>query len=397
MLSAIKKSACRRLAYLRLPARAKSERRRDRQGLPADDPGINAVEIVALDWLNAAQTFSASHDGGAARHFSLIGGWAASYPETSGYIVPTLIDAGLRRDDHALLDRARRMIDWLVSIQFAEGGFQGGTIDAEPAVPVTFNTGQILMGLAAATRQFGNDYAEPMHRAAAWLVETMDADGCWRKFPTPFAAPGEKTYETHVAWGLIEAARASKDTAAATAYADAALRNARWAITKQHANGWFESCCLVNPDAPLTHTLGYSLRGLTEIFLYTREADVLASALLTADAISSRVRPDGFLAGRLDKDWTGTVDWVCVTGSAQIAHSLLLLFKETGKTQYRDGAFALLRYARCTVQTEGPIGVRGGVKGSFPVDGEYGTYEFLNWAAKFLIDANDAERATRGL
>jgi hypothetical protein len=31
--------------------------------------------------------------------------------------------------------------------------------------------------------------------------------------------------------------------------------------------------------------------------------------------------------------------------------------------------------------------VRGGVPGSFPIWGGYGTYEYLNWAAKFLADA----------
>ncbi len=395
MLFALKQFVRGKLDYFNLPAGAKTEQRRDHRGLPADDPGIEATETSALGWLCAAQDFSTSHDDGASRHFSLVSGWGASYPETSGYIVPTLIDAGVRRNEPTLLDRARRMSDWLVSIQFANGAFQGGTIDARPVVPVTFNTGQILLGLAAATRQFGSDYAGPMRCAANWLVETMDVDGCWRKFPTPFAAPGEKAYETHVAWGLIEAARTIRDTEAAARYAAAAVRNARWAITKQHPNGWFDCCCLVRPDAPLTHTLGYVLRGLTEIFLYTREDDVLAAALLTADALSSRVEPDGFLAGRLNEEWDGSVEWACVTGSAQIAHSLLLLFGETGRTPYRDAAFALLRYARRTVHIEGPVGIRGGVKGSFPVDGGYGTYEFLNWAAKFLVDAGHAERLAR--
>ncbi|MEO7104307.1 MAG: hypothetical protein ABI311_13000 [Gemmatimonadaceae bacterium] len=374
-----------------LPVPAKTESRRDAQGLPTADPGISAVDAAALGWLGDAQDNSTTHDGGAARDYSLVRGWAASYPETSGYIVPTLIDAGLRRDDAALLDRARRMADWLVGIQFAEGGFQGGMIGAQPCVPVTFNTGQILMGLSAAQRQFGDSYSEPMHRAAGWLVDTMDPDGCWRKFPTPFATPGEKAYETHVAWGLIEAARSSADASVANRYTEAALRNARWAITKQHANGWFDSCCLVFPDAPLTHTIGYALRGLTEIYLYTREPDVLAAAVRTADALSARVRADGFLAGRLDRSWTGVVNWACVTGSAQIAHSLLILNKEVQRPDYRDTALALLGYARRTVRLDGPTGVRGGVKGSFPVDGDYGKYEFLNWAAKFLIDAGQAE------
>ncbi len=395
MLFPLKQFARRQLAHLGLPADARAERRRDAKGLADRDPGIEAIEGAALGWLADAQDFSATRDGGAARDFSLIHGWAASYPETSGYIVPTLLEAGLRRRESVLLDRARRMIDWLVTIQFPDGGFQGGTVGAEPCVPVTFNTGQILIGLAAAKCQFGDSYAEPMHRAADWLVDTMDADGCWRKFPTPFAAPGEKAYETHVAWGLIEAARSTSSRTSATSYAETALRNARWAITKQHTNGWFDSCCLVSPDAPLTHTIGYALRGLAEIFLYTREDDVMAAALRTADAISDRVGVDGFLAGRLDKGWNGTVDWACVTGSAQIAHSLIILHKETGNTAYRDTAFALLRYARRTVRIDGPTGVRGGVKGSFPVDGGYGTYEFLNWAAKFLIDAGAAERRIR--
>jgi len=32
-------------------------------------------------------------------------------------------------------------------------------------------------------------------------------------------------------------------------------------------------------------------------------------------------------------------------------------------------------------------GLRGGVKGSCPFDGDYGRYEVLNWATKFFVDA----------
>jgi hypothetical protein len=40
------------------------------------------------------------------------------------------------------------------------------------------------------------------------------------------------------------------------------------------------------------------------------------------------------------------------------------------------------------VRFEGDAGMVGGIKGSFPVDGEYGQWQYLNWAAKFCIDAN---------
>ena len=90
-----------------------------------------------------------SADGGVARHYCLITGWGASYPETTGYIVPTIIREAQATGDTELLQRARRMLDWLVSIQMPGGGFRGGVTSDGPAVPVTFNTGQILLGLAA--------------------------------------------------------------------------------------------------------------------------------------------------------------------------------------------------------------------------------------------------------
>ena len=91
------------------------------------------------------------------------------------------------------------MLDWLVSLQSPDGGFPGGIVGVADPVPVAFNTGQILMGLAAGVREFGDPYRDAMRRAADWLVEIRDPDGCWRKFSTPFARSGDKTYDVHLA------------------------------------------------------------------------------------------------------------------------------------------------------------------------------------------------------
>jgi hypothetical protein len=32
-------------------------------------------------------------------------------------------------------------------------------------------------------------------------------------------------------------------------------------------------------------------------------------------------------------------------------------------------------------------GLRGGIRGSFPVNGDYGRWRVLNWATKFFVDA----------
>ena len=71
------------------------------------------------------------------------------------------------------------------------------------------------------------------------------------------------------------------------------------------------------------------------------------------------------------------------------------MYQLTGDSVYRSAAFAANRYVRPTVKVDGQPETRGAVKGSFPVSGEYGPYEFLNWACKFSVDANLMELAVR--
>jgi hypothetical protein len=295
------------------------------------------------------------------------------------------------RNDGLLRERARRMLDWLVSIQLSAGGFQGGMVNQTPVIPVTFNTGQILMGLAAGVSEFGSVYRGPMVAAADWLVETQDADGCWSRYPTPFADRGGKAYKTHVSWGLIEAERLEPGRG----YAEAALRNVRWALTHQRSNGWFDRCCLDDSTQPLTHTIGYVLRGLLEVERFYDDSSLLAAARRTADGLLMAIRYDGTLPGRLNSGWRGSVSWSCLTGNVQIAHSLLILHDRIGHKPYRDAAYGLNRAVRRTLRMDDPDETRGAVKGSFPIDGDYGKFEYPNWATKFAIDSYTAEQQIR--
>jgi len=389
MISALLDPVRRVREKLATPLPARREASRDRRNGLYPDPGVAAAVDAAISWLADAQDNSSSHDGGAARHYSLVTGWGPSYPETTGYIVPTMLRIASARADDAVRARARRMLDWLVSIQLDGGGFQGGTIGQTPVVPVTFNTGQILLGLSAGAAELGDTYRNAMRAAGDWLVQTQDADGAWRRHPTPFAERGEKAYETHVAWGLLEAARVD----AGRGYLEAAILNVRWALGRQTANGWFADCCLTDPVRPLTHTLGYALRGVLEAFRSTGDAEFLDAGVLTATGLLGALAADGRLPGRLDAQWRPAVKWVCLTGTAQVAHCWLMLAEWTGDARYREAARRANRFVRRTIALEGPTGVRGGVKGSFPVDGDYGRFQFLNWAAKFVIDANLLESA----
>jgi hypothetical protein len=384
ILARVRAAAREAREYARLPPAARAERAADRKRrVPGPDPGRDATVAAVIGWLARAQDRSLTRDRGVARHFSLVTGWGPSYPETTAYIVPTMLEAATRLGDETLRGRARGMLDWLVSIQLPSGAFQAGTVDAAPQRPAVFNTGQALLGLAAGVRAFGETYRPALCAAADWLVHHQDPDGAWRRHLTPFAAPGEKAYHTHVGWGLLEAARIEPREQ----YVDAALRNARWALTQQAANGWFDRCNLDFVERPLTHTIGYTVRGLIEAYRVCGDPALLAGAQRAADGALSALEPSGLLAGRLDRAWRPAVPWACLTGSAQIAHCWLQLFQHTGDTRHRDAALRVNGWVRGTVRIEGPEDRRGGVKGSFPVDGAYGPYEYLAWAAKFLVDA----------
>jgi hypothetical protein len=386
------KRVCRRVSGLgfqsAIPAAARSEMQREQQPEARVDISIDMAVSGAVGWLERAQDNSLSADGGVARHYSLSSGWGASYPETTGYIVPTLISEGRSLGNDFLLNRTRKMLNWLVDIQMPCGAFQGSSVDNAVVVPVTFNTGQILLGLAAGVKEFGPKYRDAMMAAANWLVETQDPDGCWRKYATPFAIPGEKTYETHVAWGLFEAARLE----GGYGYGEAAMRNVYWALTHQNEAGWFANCCLTDPSNPLTHTIGYVLRGLVEAYRFSADPKVLRAAIKTAEGVLGALRPDGFLPGRLDSQWRSTATWSCLTGTEQIAACWLLLYRHTRDERFRDAAISANRYVRETINLNASPETRGAVKGSFPVSGEYERFQYPSWACKFLIDANRLEQ-----
>lgn len=373
---------------IRLPRMAREVQRHDRRGLATNDPGPERAIAAGISWLAKAQDCSRTRDGGVARHFSVLDGWSASYPETTGYIAATLIAYAKRSGLAEPNVRAKKMLDWLLAIQFPDGGFQGGMIDQLPRVPVTFNTGQILLGLSAGAH-LDERFREAMRQAADWLVATQDPDGCWRQNPTPFAEAGEKTYETHVALGLFHAHVVEPHRG----YQDAGLRQVDWALRNQAANGWLAQCCLSDPKRPLTHTLGYALRGFVGAYLSSREVRYLEAARRTADGLLSAIDSNGRLPGRLDSNWQAAADWVCLTGACQVAESFFLLHHETGRADYRRAAKAANSYVRRTIAFDGAPDIIGGVKGSFPIDGEYGRWQYLNWACKFMVDSNMAEQS----
>jgi hypothetical protein len=351
-----------------------------------------------MQWLCRAQ--DATPDAGVSRSYALRfmrahgrSGWLASYPETTGYIIPTFLAYAALTGKSEYRERAIRMAQWEADVQMASGAVQGGVIDFPPT-PAIFNTGQVLFGWAAAYRETGDDaFLRAAKRGADFLVAAMDADGAWRRHGSEYARQGVNVYDARTAWGLLEASRVTNEIA----HRDAAVRNLEFVLTKQRPNGWFEECCLDDNARPLLHTIAYTMEGLLEAGCVLGEERFRSAARVAADVLLAKQRPDGSLAGRFDAEWNGAADWSCLTGDAQTAIVWARLYETTGDRRYLDAAQRMNRYL-CSTQdlAASDPGIRGGIKGSQPIWGGYGEFEYLNWAAKFFADALMLEiRATQ--
>lgn len=349
---------------------------------PAHDPlrGLQA----AAEWLARAQDASGC-DGVSACYDAAKGAWAGAYPETTGYIIPTLLRYARFAGQPDYRERALRMAAWESDIQLADGGVRAGTMDATQVAPTIFNTGQVLFGWVAAWRETQDErFRDSLLRAADWLLAAQDEDGAWRRFGSPFAQHSLNTYNTRVAFALALAGR----ELGRPNYIEAAARNVRWALTQMHANGWLENNDLEDNTRPLTHTIAYATRGMLEVGLIAAEDSFVEAATRIARAVAATQRRDGALPGRLDARWRPAARWTCVTGNAQMAIIWQRLADETGDASWRPTAERANRF-NLSVQdlSAASDGARDGIPGSHPLRGGYMTNRYPNWAAKFFMDA----------
>jgi hypothetical protein len=339
---------------------------------------------AAAQWIARAQ--DATGSGGVSAYYDTAKrAWAGAYPETTGYIIPTLLRYAAVTGNAEWRERALRMAVWEADIQLPEGGVRAGTMDATQIAPTIFNTGQVLFGWLAAWRESGEmRFRDCAVRAADWLLAAQDPDGAWRRFASPFAAHTINTYNTRVAYALALAARDLGESR----YADAASRNVAWALTQMRPNGWLDNNDLEDNAKPLTHTIAYATRGILEVGLLTANSTFVDAACRTARSVVQTQRTDGALPGRLDAQWQPAARWSCVTGNAQMAIIWQRLAAETGEQSWKAPA-QRANHFNLSIQNVSATdeAVRGGIPGSYPRSGGYMKNRYPNWAAKFFMDA----------
>ncbi len=339
----------------------------------------------AAAWLARAQ--DARSDGGISGRYFLSTGWSASYPETTGYIIPTFLALADELDDSAWRTRAERALRFLLALQLPDGAFPGGEIDENTTAPSVFNTGQILNGLVSWHEATGDpEVATAARRAGEWLCSVQEADGSFRRHTYLDVAA---TYHAHATCWLADASIALDDEPMRRAV----RRHVAWCLEQYDpAARWLDRSGFTAADQAarrsVTHTFAYALFGILHASQQLGITEGVAMVTDVAGRAAELTVERGTLPGHVDAEWAATDRYTCLTGSVQMA----LVWQRLAELQPSDTLRRATDIAIDEVKASQPMrsadpGLRGGVPGSRPIWGPYIPLALPNWAAKFLIDA----------
>ena len=344
-------------------------------------PTARALRSVVA-WILHAQR----PGGGIAAYYSLLTGYSDSYPEVTGYIIPTLYDFGHLTGDLVARHAAYLATEWLLSLQMPSGAFPGGLHRSGRAVgpdarPSVFNTGQILQGLVRAHSETRN--AKILERAVAagdWLAAIQQPDGSWAREAAYQGAA--HTYYSMVSWSLAQLAAESKNSRQTTA----ADKNIDWVLAHVQPSGWIDGINLRGHPAYL-HFIAYVIQGILECGILRRRDDAIHAAAKSAWALLRKFETHKRLLGAYEPDFKNGQPFSCLTGNAQMSCIWLRLYEVTGDLRYFNASLKMNEMLKQSLPAKGNQGIAGGVAGSYPIWGAYQPMRFISWGGKFLADA----------
>jgi hypothetical protein len=308
-------------------------------------------------------------------------GWLPPYRETTGYLIPTLLDLAeyLKRPDLALI--AERMGEWLSQVQELNGGFVEHDL-RQDTKPIVFNTGQILHGFNALILRRGRqDLVLHARRAGDFLVSSADETGSFVRNEHYEMA---HAYNVRSAWALLTLGQLLSDKT----YERVAFANADWTVGQQTAIGFFLNNNFQPGRNANTHGIAYVLQGLLEIHFISGRETYLTAVRRTAERIISVYGAKRRLVSEIGERWDFLSNHLCLTGCAQLAIVFFRLYGLEGDKRYLNTGLNLLSDVAATqdvTSVENPH--YGGIKGSLPIYGRYAPLQYPNWATKFFIDA----------
>jgi uncharacterized protein YyaL (SSP411 family) len=349
-------------------------------------PGHQQALENVFQWIEAS--LKANGDGGSAAYYTLGRGWKASYPETTGYLIPTLYEYADYSGSEKWSELARSAGEWLLSIQFENGAWQGGQTDSGIG-PRVFNTAMILDGMVECYEREGDDrYLKSGERGVHWLLDQTNSEGLF----VHNNVSGGGSFDL---LSLACMARVIQHLDKKEELFDRIRPLIDAHIQFQTENHWWRNCNFEGSfkDTALLHHLGYTLDGLVILSEIMGESRYFDTAYRTARKLMSLFEVNGTLPAYSRSDWTYFQDLggdhsYCLTGYSQLAIVFLKIARIRGDQRYQSTALKIIDIVSAIGNRRpGSEGVNFGLAGSFPIFGNYQPYQFVNWAAKYHAES----------
>jgi hypothetical protein len=314
---------------------------------------------------------------GSSAYYSLFKGWSSPYPETSGYLIPSLLNYNEIKPANKNLQLIELAVKWLLSLQKTDGSFRKAENSDQAIV---FDTAQIFLGLQAYQAKYASPQVEEaLEKTFLWLLSCIGDSGFFTQDTYRSHSP---SYHSRVLWPMLQYSLSNNSISK-----DLILDSMKAYSSKQNDNGSFENWGLEPTDIfGLTHTIAYTLRGFLEIGLLLNEDQYFEIVKKSLGPLLQTYAEKGELAGSYSQDWQGDYSFVCNSGNAQLAIILYKLAAVPNQREYELIADKLLEdlvKKQCWL----PLKVlHGGVFSSSPFYGKYQRFKITNWTIKFYMD-----------
>lgn len=329
---------------------------------------------AALQWVG--KSIDATGGKGSAHSFHPIFGWAKAYPETTGYLIETLLAYAPLKPHFPLQNWAESCANWLLTVQLSSGAFPG--LLAGNTRPSVFNTSQILFGL---TDHFPQTQTA-RNRAIDWLLDGLDETGLWQK--DAFVPGFVPTYYTRGIWAILQ----TKYGAQSVDIKEIMRKSLQVYAQRFLSNGAVEDAGFRRGESAFTHTLAYTLEGFWASAQTLDEPRILEQCIHSMQQLlATREQAGGRTAGRYDTRWQGDYTFLCVTGNCQLSILCHKMADATGEPTFRTAAHSFLSEIMPAQRLRGNKNRWGALPGSTPFWGAYLPFRYPNWAAKFFLDA----------
>ncbi len=330
----------------------------------------------AFNWIR--YSIDRNKGNGSSAYFHVLKSWGPAYPETSGYIIPTLLKYSSTFEDSYAYVLAEKLVHWLLSMQLKNGSIPGSTESKDQAF--VFDNSQIILGLCSFYDKHP-DKIDPdkIKSICSWLVNQIDYSGMFYK--NTYVRDYSPTYLLRSVWALAFANEIlSLDI---DQYIEQSLEFYLSRLTKE--NSFLKMAIRPEDKYALTHNIAYTLRSLYELSLILKRADLLDLCRSSCNVLKEDFVKNSRLAGSYNENWDGDSSFVCNTGNAQLS----ILFKKLSANDdgYSEVSSKLLSGLMRHQHSIGPKSIKGSIFSSQPIWGKYQRFKVTNWTMKFYLDA----------